>query len=198
MALYKGQICPCFANSTHTAVSFCGSFCKMASYKTTLSNYCFILSFMLFHYLLNGFLWGQKLCKVIHIIAMTQQLEWGSNKMLTTLKVHNNCLSAKCGKHVYCSKGIPSQFLTEYLVTLNFLDHCTSQPACSLGKQAQVYSGLCQQQYSRAGQKRMDHFRRHDTFSHFPQSHIPLCKCPIMRITRTEFFVSALILRPRS
>ena len=96
------------------------------------------------------------------------------------------------------SKGIPSQFLTKYLVTLNFLDHCTSQPACSLGKQAQVYSGLCQQQYSRAGQKRMDHFRRHDTFSHFPQSHIPLCKCPIMRITRTEFFVSALILRPRS
>ena len=32
------------------------------------------------------------------------------------------------------SKGIPSQFLTKYLVTLNFLDHCTSQPACSLGK----------------------------------------------------------------
>ena len=57
------------ALQTHTAVSFCGSFCKMASFKTTLSNYCFILSFMLFHYLLNGFLCGQKLCKVIHIIA---------------------------------------------------------------------------------------------------------------------------------
>ena len=63
----------------HKAVSFYGSFHKMASSRTALSNYCFILSFMLCLYLLNGFLCGQKLCKVIHIIADLAQIRQQQN-----------------------------------------------------------------------------------------------------------------------